>query len=296
MSNIIHILFLKDNEVIALFGIAVFFFAVVAFREAIKNDRLQKQGKWPPEEQSGKDKVLTWPFLVRKEFLVAIFVTAGLLVWGVLRNAPLEEFADPNITPNPSKAPWYFLGLQEMLVYFDPWIAGVLFPLLIIVGLMAIPYIDINPKGSGYYTIRERKFAVSVFSFGFLFLWVILIVVGVFFRGTGWLWYWPWQEWDPHAIVAETNYDFTQFLGIDSRSVSGSITGGSVVTLYYLLGMVIPYVIMKARNSNNLQKLGLIRYITVSFLFWSMIGLPIKMFLRLIFQMKYIWVTPWFNI
>ncbi|GAX62443.1 cytochrome b subunit of the bc complex [Candidatus Scalindua japonica] len=296
MSNIIHILFLKDNEVIALFGIAVFFFAVVAFREAIKNDRLQKQGKWPPEGQSGKDKVLTWPFLVRKEFLVAIFVTAGLLVWGVLRNAPLEEFADPNITPNPSKAPWYFLGLQEMLVYFDPWIAGVLFPLLIIVGLMAIPYIDINPKGSGYYTIRERKFAVSVFSFGFLFLWVILIVVGVFFRGTGWLWYWPWQEWVPHTIVAETNYDFTQFLGIDSRSVSGSITGGSVVTLYYLLGMVIPYVVMKARNSKNLQKLGLIRYITVSFLFWSMIGLPIKMFLRLIFHMKYIWVTPWFNI
>ena len=296
MSNIIHILFLKDNEVIALFGIIVIFFVIVAFWEAIKNDRLKREGKWPPEEQSDKDKVLAWPFLVRKEFLVAIFVMVGVLIWGIVRNAPLEEFANANVTPNPSKAPWYFLGLQEMLVYFDPWIAGVLFPSLIVVGLMAIPYIDVNPKGNGYYTFRERKFAVSTFSFGFLFLWVILIVVGVFFRGTGWLWYWPWQEWDPHAIVAETNYDFTQFIGIDSKSLLGSVIGGSVVLMFYFLGMAIPYVIMKAKNSETLQKLGLIRYMVVAFLFWSMIGLVIKIFLRLAFHFKYAWVTPWFNI
>ncbi len=296
MSNILHVLFLKDNEVIALFGVAVLFFAIVAFWQAIKNDRLMKKGEWPPEEHSDKNLVLTWPFLVRKEFLVAIFITVGLLVWGIVRNAPLEEFANPNVTPNPSKAPWYFLGLQEMLVYFDPWIAGVIIPTLIITGLMAIPYVDINPKGSGYYTLRDRKFAVTVFCFGFLLLWVILIVVGVFFRGTGWLWYWPWQEWDPHAIVAETNYDLTQFFGINSRSLLGSVIGGSIITIYYFLGIAIPCVIMKARNSETLLKLGLIRYIAVAFLFWSMIGLTIKIFLRLTFHLKYIWVTPWFNI
>jgi hypothetical protein len=296
MSNTIHILFLKDNEVIALFGIIVIFFVIVAFREAIKTDRLKKKGKWPPEEYSGKDKVLTWPYLARKEFLAAIFVMVGVLIWGIVRDAPLEEFANPNLTPNPSKAPWYFLGLQEMLVYFDPWIAGVLFPGLIVGGLMALPYIDVNPKGNGYYTFRERWFAVTVFCFGFLILWSLLIVVGVFLRGTGWLWYWPWQEWDPHAIVAETNYDLTQFFGIDSKSLLGSTIGGVVVMGYYFLGIAIPYAIMKAKDSATLQKLGFIRYVTVAFFFWSMIGLPIKMFLRLAFHLKYFWVTPWFNI
>ena len=86
-------------------------------------------------------------------------------------------------TPNPSKAPWYFLGLQEMLVYFDPWMAGVVLPSLIVVGLMAIPYIDFNKQGNGYYTIKQRKFAYIIFQFGFLEMWVTLIVLGTFLRG-----------------------------------------------------------------------------------------------------------------
>src|SRR5437879_11237033 len=101
-------------------------------------------------------------------------------------DAPMEEPANPTKTPNPSKAPWYFLGLQEMLVYFDPWIAGVLLPTLIIVGLMVIPYIDINPKGNGYYTWSERNFAIGVFLTGVLGMCVVVITIGVFFRGTGW--------------------------------------------------------------------------------------------------------------
>ena len=95
-----------------------------------------------------EDELPTWPYLVRKEFLAAIVCTIILIVWSILFDAPLEELSDPTVTPNPAKAPWYFLGLQEMLVYFDPWIAGVAFPMLIIIGLMAIPYIDINPKGN----------------------------------------------------------------------------------------------------------------------------------------------------
>ena len=93
-----------------------------------------------------------------------------------------------------------------MLVYFDPWLAGVVLPSLIVVGLIAIPYIDINPKGNGYYTFAERKWSIIIFSFGFFVLWLLLIVIGVFFRGPGWLWYWPWQEWD-HARVAFANSD-----------------------------------------------------------------------------------------
>src|ERR687892_426230 len=102
------------------------------------------------------DKIHTWPHLVRGEFLVTLFVIVVLTLWALLIDAPLEEPANPTRTPNPSKAPWYFLGLQEMLVYFDPWHAGVVLPSLIIVGLMVIPFIDINPKGNGYYCLLCR--------------------------------------------------------------------------------------------------------------------------------------------
>ena len=98
-----------------------------------------------------------WPYLLRIEFLAAIIVTVILMVWSITLNAPLEEPANPTLTMNPAKAPWYFLGLQEMLVYFDPWMAGVVFPSLIIIGLMVIPYIDANPLGNGYYTLQAAQ-------------------------------------------------------------------------------------------------------------------------------------------
>ncbi len=264
-------------------------FRALAF---VKGESLAKE----KDSHVSEDELHTWPYLVRKEFLAAIIVTIILLVWSIALNAPLEDPSDPSVTPNPAKAPWYFLGLQEMLVYFDPWIAGVIFPSLIIMGLMAIPYIDINPKGNGYYTFKDRKFAILTFCFGFHVLWMLLIIVGVFMRGPGWLWFWPWQEWDAHRIVAETNYDLTQFIGIDSKSFLGSIIGGGVISIYFFVGMTIPYLLMKVTGSRTLEKLGIIRYSLVAFLFLSMLGLPIKVFLKLVFHLKYIWVTPWFNI
>src|SRR5918998_499396 len=165
------------------------------------------------------DKVHTWPHLVRMEFLVTLFVTVALTLWAMMVDAPLEEPANPTRTPNPSKAPWYFLGLQEMLVYFDPWIAGVILPTLIIVGLMVIPYIDINPNGNGYYTFKERPLAIITYLFGFLGLWVGFIVIGVFFRGPGWNLYWPWAYWDPHKVVPMTNMDFPYLLGVRDETM-----------------------------------------------------------------------------
>src|SRR5690349_24327208 len=114
------------------------------------------------------------------EFLVALFVIIVLTLWALLLDAPLEEPANPTRTPNPSKAPWYFLGLQEMLVYFDPWYAGVVLPSIVLVGLMAIPFLDFNKAGNGYYTIEERKFSYIIFQLGFLELWVVLIILGTF--------------------------------------------------------------------------------------------------------------------
>lgn len=258
----------------------------------VKGESLAKE----KDSQVSEDELQTWPYLLRKEFLAAIIVMIGLMIWSIALDAPLEEPSDPSLTPNPAKAPWYFLGLQEMLVYFDPWIAGVVFPSLIVMGLMVIPYVDMNPKGNGYYTFKERKFAILTFCFGFHVLWILLIIVGVFLRGPGWLWFWPWKEWDSHRIVADTNYDLTQFIGIDSKSLLGFIIGGGLVSIYFFLGMTVPYILMKMKNSQMLEKLGIIRYSIVAFLFLSMFGLPIKMVLKLVFHLKYIWVTPWFNI
>ena len=169
------------------------------------------------------DKIHTWPHLVRAEFLMALFVTVALTLWSITIDAPLEEPANPTRTPNPSKAPWYFLGLQEMLVYFDPWHAGVVLPSLIIVGLMVIPFIDINPKGNGYYCFKDRKYEILTFVLGFHILWVVMIIIGTFFRGPGWNLFWPWQRWDPHKVVALTNVDLPYLFGIRDYGVGGGV-------------------------------------------------------------------------
>ena len=300
MKNFIAIISKPDNVAIVIMIIMVLFFTVLAFYYAISGDRRRSreidQTPSPEQKADGKDKIHSWPYLVRIEFLVAIIVIVLLTIWSILLDAPLEELANATRTPNPGKAPWYFLGLQEMLVYFDPWIAGVVLPTFIIIGLCIIPYIDINPKGSGYYTWRERKFAISIFTFGFLALWITLIVIGVFMRGPGWVWFWPWQEWDPHIVTTEINIDLSQIFGIDSRTFAGSVIGGLVTLGYFAVGIIIPYIYSQKRGGKFFKELGPIRYLIVAGLLLIMIGLPIKIFLRLMFHIKYIWVTPWFNI
>lgn len=283
-----------DNIPIVALLFLVIIYTWWGFRKALKNDR---QGFLSEAKLS--EKVQVWPNLVRVEFLGALFVMVVLVFWSFLINAPLEEAANPTLTPNPSKAPWYFLGLQEMLVYFDPWIAGVMFPTFIILGLMAIPYIDINKKGNGYYTFKERKFSVAVFCIGFLILWVSLIMIGTFWRGPGWYFFFPWQAWDTHRVVALTNVDLSEFFGIhthrpdDSLNPAAFIFGAVIVLGYYsLIGI---YWLLK-RNTDLMKKLGPTRYLVVAFLFLTMAALPIKMVLRIGFNIKYIWVTPWFNI
>lgn len=242
------------------------------------------------------DKIHTWPHLVRGEFLVAIFVIVVLTVWSVGIDAPLEEAANPTRTPNPSKAPWYFLGLQEMLVYFDPWLAGVVLPTLIIVGLMMIPFIDINPEGNGYYSFKARKYEILTFFFGFHVLWVSMIIIGTFFRGPGWNLFWPWQRWDPHKVVALTNVDLPYLLGFRDYFWS-SVCGAVVVMGYFVVSLVGFYLlVLRVKGREFLERWGLVRFLITALLFVTMLSLPAKMFLRHAFNVKYIWVTPWFNI
>ncbi len=237
------------------------------------------------------EKVHVWPYLVRLEFLCAIIVILLLAVWSITIDAPLEEAANPTKTPNPSKAPWYFLGLQDILVYFDPWFAGVVAPVLIIVGLMLIPYLDMNPKGNGYYTYEERKVAIWVYCFGFLVLWIALIIMGVFLRGPGWNLFMPWQFWDPHKVVALVNVDLPYAFGVRDYWMASFV--GAVVTLgYFGVGTAI-YMFMERKAIKNV---GFVRMFLKIQLILIMIGIVIKIVLRLAFNIKYIWVTPWFNV
>jgi hypothetical protein len=242
------------------------------------------------------DKVHTWPHLVRLEFLVAILVFVVLIVWSLSIDAPLEEAANPTRTPNPSKAPWYFLGLQEMLVYFDPWHAGVVLPSLIIVGLMLIPFIDINPKGNGYYCFKDRKYEILTFFLGFHVLWVSMIIIGTFFRGPGWNLFWPWQRWDPHKVVALTNVDLPYLVGF--RDYIWSAVFGAVVIGVYFVVFIAAFHrwVLYVKGREFMERWGMARFMITAVLAALMIALPAKMFLRLVFNVKYILVTPWLNI
>jgi len=134
------------------------------------------------------DKVHVWPHLLAVEFVAALACTAFLLVFSVFVNAPLLQLANFNQTPNPSKAPWYFLGLQELLTMFHPMVAGVTIPGMGIFGLILAPYIDRNPS----HRPEDRKFAISLFTI-FLMFWAVLVMIGSFFRGPGFNFVFPWN-------------------------------------------------------------------------------------------------------
>src|SRR3989440_5868094 len=215
-ANFRSIVAKPDNVPITIMVISVMLCIWIAFRRAALNDTRVAAGL-PLLEEDRDDRVLVWPDLVYTELICLIIGTAGLILWAVVSKAPLEQPANPGYAPNPAKAPWYFLGLQEMLVYFDPWMAGVVYPGLIILGLCAMPYIDTNPKGNGYYTIRERPFAISTWLFGFLILWVVLIFFGTFLRGPNWSFFGPYEFWDPHKPAALNNINISDLWWIKIR-------------------------------------------------------------------------------
>ncbi len=313
-----------DNVPIVALLFLVPFFAWMALRQAFANDRLIAQleadpqraktayRKTHPWNAKWDREVHTWPYLMRIEFLAAIIVTVLLMVWSLTLNAPLEEPSNPNVTMNPAKAPWYFLGLQEMLVYFDPWIAGVVMPTLIILGLMTIPYIDANPLGNGYYTYRQRRFAIWTFSIGFIGLWVLMIVIGTFIRGPGWMWFWPTQTWDASRIEFTVNRNLDQIFGIDGRWIAHlpfvspdyapilarMVFGIFPVAIYFILAaFFVHWICTRTGFSRKVyRRMSLVQTVTMYVFLVLMLSLPVKILLRLLFRFKYVWVTPWFSI
>jgi hypothetical protein len=213
-------------------------------------------------------------------------------------------------TPNPSKAPWYFLGLQEMLVYYDPWMAGVVLPSMIVFGLMAIPYLDFNKAGNGYYTIEERKFAYIVFQLGFLLMWVTLIVMGTFLRGPNWNFFGPLRVLgsaqgrgpeqrgplgiflDPlarhGAAPASRGGVGPGEFGLDSvPRASGNPRG-----VGYLAVMPAVFAVVSRFFRDLYLRMGFLRYMVLTNLLLFMLMLPIKMLFRWSFNLKYFIAIP----
>jgi hypothetical protein len=291
-----------DNVPIVGMIVLVGFFNWIGLRRAVINDARMAQGL-PNLEELEPEKTLTWPDLVYTELIAMIAQTIFLVVWGIALQAPLEQPASSTVAPNPSKAPWYFLGLQEMLVYFDPWMAGVVLPSMIIVGLMAMPYIDINKAGNGYFTINQRKFAYITFQFGFLVLWVILILLGTFLRGPNWNFFGPYEYWDLHKLIPLNNVNFSDIVWVQllgtSRPTSiflRELPGIVVCAAYFVL---VPAILARIPFFKKvIAQGGYMRYSVLALLLLFMASLPIKMVLRWTMNLKYLVAIPeyFFNI
>jgi hypothetical protein len=300
-----------DNVPIVAMLFLVGFFLWLSMHQAYTNDARIAAGE-PPMEGTPKEaeKTWVWPDLVYTEMLIMVIGMIVLVVWGMVFHAPIEEPANPARTPNPSKAPWYFLGLQEMLVYFDPWLAGVVFPSLIIVGLMAIPYIDVNPKGNGYFTFKERRVEITLFLFGFLILWVLLVMLGTFLRGPNWNFFGPYEYWDLHKLEALNNVNLSEYifvkwthLGLPRNMLLRELPGILLVLFYIgalpgILAFRHKVLGLPIGLKKYYDRMGPWRYGVFVFLLLAMISLPIKMVLRWTLNLKYIVALPeiFFNI
>ncbi|NLS91961.1 MAG: hypothetical protein GXX96_07240 [Planctomycetaceae bacterium] len=300
-----------DNVPIVAMVFLLGYFTWLGARQAVENDRRNARGLPPAEKELGSP-VLVWPDLVYIELICMVLVTAGLIAWSLLVRAPLEEPANPVVTPNPAKAPWYFLGLQEMLVFFDASIAGVLFPCLIILGLCAIPYLDVNPRGNGYYTIAERKFAYLVFQFGFLQLWIFLILVGTFLRGPGWAFFGPFEPHDPSKVEALSNISLSRcvwdlWLGVGmprpdpATGFPGQLATvvwresvGLTILVLYFVGL--PAILARTWLASYRLAMGRTRYWIMILLLLMMLMLPIKMFLRWTFGLSFLVSIPEYSL
>jgi Cytochrome b(C-terminal)/b6/petD len=302
-----------DNVPISMLIYAVGFCTWLGMYRAVQNDDRMARGE-PVLEKLDDDKVLVWPDLVYTELIAMIVCTFVLVVWAILLKAPLEQPATSAKAPNPSKAPWYFLGLQEMLVYFDPWMAGVVLPTMIIVGLMAMPYIDFNREGNGYFSYRNRMFSMTIFMFGFLVLWVTLIVLGTFLRGPNWNFFGPFAYWDAHKVDPLNNVNVSdifwlRWLGTSPADVRFPIPTnvrlinaiwrelpGLILVALYMLAL--PPLLAMTIMRGFFLKMGFVRFMILVTLMQFMASLPIKMVLRWTINLKYIVYIPeiFFNI
>ena len=234
-------------------------------------------------EKNGPDKaaeVNTWPHLLRLELVAALVVLLVLCWWAMALEPPLGRVACPEVTPRLAKAPWFFVGIQEMLQYFDSWLAGAVLPLAMLVGLCLLPYLH---QG------RDRRIPALVTTLIAL-LWLLPMVVGQFFRGAHWalrpVWWPPSTEAPAGAGIASLG----QALGLQSGGAS--VLGGVLCLLPLALA---PLAWVRLRARAPLARAGIGRFVICSVLLWALAGIGLKVVLSGL-DIRYLWVTPWFRI
>ena len=300
-----------DNVPIVAMVYLLAFFTWLGTASAVENDRRLACGE-ASVEKLHQGKALVWPDLVYIELICMILATVVLVVWSLCLIAPLEQPANPVVTPNPSKAPWYFLGLQELLVFSDPWNVGVVVPCLIVLGLMAIPYLDCNRQGSGYYTIGQRRFAYLVFQFGFLMLWVLLILIGTFLRGPNWNFFSLYEIRDPHKVLALNNVKLSEYFwvmllgrGLPQVPADGGVAVRAACILWReiagLVFMAVYFVALPPLMGRTVlrkfrREMGRGRYLVMAVLLLLMMTLPLKMILRWTLNLSYVVSIPEYSL
>ena len=263
--------------------------------EAFDGAHLERPPRSPPgllptaAKRPPRALVHTWPNLVRKEVLAAMAVALCLLALGALIDAPLDAPADPNAAPLELKAPWYFVGLQELLVYLEPWIVGGLLPALGLLALLALPFLDHAPANEGF-GIRRRPLAHAAFAAA-LFSWAALTIVGAIFRGPEWTFLWPWQGWDPRIAVPMAPRSLGDALGL-----SGNLaTATAVAAVCFWLGMFALGGLWLSRRQLS-RAASPRRAWLLAFLLAVFGGLAMKVLLQMVFGIRYVFRIRGFGV
>lgn len=293
-----------DHMAVVFLIVLTCFFSWLGLRFSAANDDRIGQGRKPREATAPEQtKVFVWPDLVYIELIAMLVMTCVLGIWSLAAQAPLEAPADTSWTPNPAKAPWYFVGLQELLVYFEPWFAGVFLPLVIIFSLCLMPYLPHQDNKSGYYSMKGRRFSLAVILAGFG-LWLLLIVIGTFFRGPDWRLYGLYES----RLVRRFDELHTEPLSImfwrglfgpDVVSSQGNLISSVPVVrelpglfIIGVLFLVIPYVAKRTFGRGMAARLGGPGYWTVAILLATMALIPTKMYANWLFNINYFLYFP----
>jgi len=298
-------LILAPDHMAVVFLIALTcFLSWLGLRFSVANDTRLDLGRKPREATRPEQvKVLVWPDLVYIELIAMLVMTGILGIWSLAAQAPLEAPADTSWTPNPAKAPWYFVGLQELLVYFEPWFAGVFLPSIIIFSLCLIPYFRRQDNTSGYYSMKGRRFSMAVILAGFG-LWILLIVIGTFFRGPDWRLYGLYESrlvrrFDELQTEPLSVMFWRTLLGPDNVSFRSNLIAAVPFVrelpglfIVGVLFLVIPYVAKRTFGRGMAARLGGPGYWTVSILLATMALIPTKMYANWLFNINYFVYFP----
>lgn len=256
----------------------------VALRAGLRRDR-----EAPAPGPRERELVNTWPHLVRLELCAALATLLLVSWWAIGLEVPLGPPADPTVTPAVAKAPWFFVGVQELLQYFDAWLAGAVLPGVLIVGLCALPYLDRGER-SGFYTWRERP-VVFALTLALLVVWLAPIVVGLFCRGGHWALQPAWRPSTPDEASPRLLLSLAERLHLGRAGAQ--LLGAGVCLGPFLL---LPLAWLRLRRRAWAARMGGARFCTAGALLVVGAGVVLKIVLVGVLDIRYLWITPWFRI